>query len=406
VESSAGRGEELKRGWRVLAGATLGLAVGVHSLPFYTSGLFMKALQADFGWTRAEVSLGPTVLIAALGLASPLVGVAADRWGERALIAPCLAILALFFAGLSRLGPGIGHYYLAVVAMAVIASGSATPTFTRVINASFDKARGTALGIGLVGTGLASTLVPPLLSRVIAEHGWRAGYLALAGIVAVATPLIVLLLGRGPRARTRSGAGEGAELGEALSDPMFWSLAAAFFLVALASPGLIVHFVPLLTDQGLTPAAAAGLASAIGLCLIFGRLSTGLMIDHAFAPKVAAALMALSSVGFLILALGGASMALVGAAAVGLSFGAEVDLIGYLGSRYFGLKAYGKIYGLLYAACLAGTAISPWAYGWVVDRTGGYQPMLFAAAGLLCVSAAIFATMRPFLGRPYGRAFA
>ncbi|HET6971634.1 MAG TPA: MFS transporter [Phenylobacterium sp.] len=390
----------------MLAGATLGLAVGVHSLPFYTSGLFMKALQAEFGWTRAQVSLGPTVLIAALGLASPAVGVAADRWGERALIAPCLVILALFFAGLSRLGPNIGFYYLAVVAMAVIASGSATPTFTRVINASFDKARGTALGIGLVGTGLASTFVPPLLSRVIADHGWRAGYLALAGVVVAATPIIVLLLDRGPRAQARPEAGEGAPLGEALADPIFWSLAAAFFLVALASPGLVVHFVPLLTDQGLTPAAAAGLASAIGLCIIFGRLSTGLMIDRIFAPKVAAGLMTLSAVGFLVLALGGARMALVGALAVGLSFGAEVDLIGYLGSRYFGLKAYGKIYGLLYAACLAGTALSPWAYGWVVDHTGSYRPMLFAAAALLALSAVVFATMRPFLHRAYGRAFA
>lgn len=406
MESSTGRGEELKRGWRVLAGATLGLAVGVHSLPFYTSGLFMKALQADFGWSRAQVSLGPTVLIAALGLASPLVGLAADRWGERALIAPCLAILALFFAGLSRLGPSLGVYYLAVVAMAVIASGSATPTFTRVINASFDKARGTALGIGLVGTGLASTFVPPVLSRVIAEHGWRAGYLVLAAIVAAATPLIVLLLGRGSQAQARPEAGQGAELGEALADPMFWRLAAAFFLVAVASPGLIVHFVPLLTDQGLTPAAAAGLAGAIGLCIIFGRVSTGLLIDRVFAPNVAAGLMAVSAAGFLVLALGGAQMALVGALAVGLSFGAEVDLIGYLGSRYFGLRAYGKIYGLLYAACLGGTALSPWAYGWVVDRTGSYRPMLFAAAALLALSAAIFASMRPFLRRAYGRAFA
>jgi predicted MFS family arabinose efflux permease len=366
----------------------------------------MKALQAQFGWTRSQVSLGPTVLIAALGLASPLVGLAADRWGERALIAPCLVILALFFAGLSRLGPDISQYYLAVAAMAVIASGSSTPTFTRVLTATFDKARGTALGIGLVGTGLASTLAPPILSRVIADHGWRAGYLALALTVAAATPVILLLLGRGPRTVVRSAAGEGAELGEALRDPIFWSLAAAFFLVALASPGLIVHFVPLLTDQGVSPAVAAALASAIGLCIIVGRVTTGLIIDRRFAPRVAAALMAVSAAGFLVLALGGARMALAGAAAVGLSFGAEVDLIGYLGSRYFGLRSYGKIYGLLYAACLAGTALSPLAYGWVVDRSGSYRPMLIAAAGLLGVAALIFATMRPFLGRPYGRAFA
>ena len=86
---------------------------------------------------------------------------------------------------------------------------------------------------------------------------------------------------------------------------------------------------------------------------------------------------------------------------IGLSFGAEMDLIGYTVSRYFGFRAYGRLYGLLYAICMAGTASSPLVYGLVVDRAGGYEPMLAAAVVMLLVAAALFLTLRSFEARPY-----
>jgi MFS family permease len=68
---------------------------------------------------------------------------------------------------------------------------------------------------------------------------------------------------------------------------------------------------------------------------------------------------------------------------VGLSIGAEIDLLAYLASRYFGLQRFGLNYGILFAAFLAGTALGPVAYGAVFDAFGTYRPVLAAAA--LCV---------------------
>jgi MFS family permease len=105
--------------------------------------------------------------------------------------------------------------------------------------------------------------------------------------------------------------------------------------------------------------------------------------------------------GYLMLAFGDSPFALAGALAIGLSFGAEVDLVGYLTARYFGLRSYGRLYGVLYAVVIAGTALSPLGYGLIVDRTKSDSFGLIAASILLLTAAALFCTMRRFEKRIY-----
>ena len=94
----------------------------------------------------------------------------------------------------------------------------------------------------------------------------------------------------------------------------------------------------------------------------------------------------------------GAPVAALGAIAYGLSVGAELDLIGYLTARYYGMKAYGRIYGILYATVLVGGAVSPVVYGLAVDLAHSYQPMLAAAAAILGGCAALFLALPAFPG--------
>jgi len=74
---------------------------------------------------------------------------------------------------------------------------------------------------------------------------------------------------------------------------------------------------------------------------------------------------------------------------MGLGFGAESDLIGYLASRYYGYRHFGAIYGVLLSIFILGVAAGPLAYGMARDATGSYQVILAtssvlgAAAGLL-----------------------
>ena len=163
-------------------------------------------------------------------------------------------------------------------------------------------------------------------------------------------------------------------------------MAVAFVIVAAPAGGSIAHMVPLLTDRGIATSTATALLSAAGLALIAGRLLAGYLLDRMFAPYVAVAFFLAPLAGILLLFFGsGPSVAAVATVLVGVGLGAEVDLIAFLLSRYFGMRAFGEIYGYLFALFMLGAGAGPFAMGVSYDVTGSYQLMLasFAVALLL-----------------------
>jgi predicted MFS family arabinose efflux permease len=171
------------------------------------------------------------------------------------------------------------------------------------------------------------------------------------------------------------------------------SLMLTFGMVALS-----IHFVPVLTARGASATDAAGVASLIGIASIIGRLGTGALIDHYSAKLVGGAVFVLPAVGTLALLLSGASGAgpLLAAVFIGLTLGAEIDVIVYILTRYFGLRAFGALYGTLLIALSLGTAIGPLVAARVFDATGSYDPFLWATIGLmLASSAALLSLPRP-----------
>ncbi len=78
--------------------------------------------------------------------------------------------------------------------------------------------------------------------------------------------------------------------------------------------------------------------------------------------------------------LGGASYASITAIALGLTLGAELDLMGYLVSRYFKLEDFGRIYGWQYGAFIFASGLGPLWVGAVRDGTGTYTLALLASS--------------------------
>jgi MFS family permease len=219
----------------------------------------------------------------------------------------------------------------------------------------------------------------------------------------VSLPVIVGLLalngigGRSPDGRNRADAAAPIGFAEMLRQPMMFRLLTPFFSVAVATGGLVVHFVSMLLDIGYAPKQAGEMTSVLGVALIAGRVLTGLAIDRLFAPHVAAGLMGASAAGFLLLSLDGVSHLLPFASVlVGMSLGAEIDLIAYLASRYFPAPHYGRMFGLLYSTFLVGVAISPVIFAWLRDATGSYTPSFLWATIFLAVGTWLFATLPRF----------
>ena len=392
-------GGEFSRHWLLVLVCAAGIGVGVSALPFYTQGLFIEAWIADFGWTRAQASLGILGSTLALAAVLPFIGSIVDRYG---LVTPVMISLLGLSAAYVLLGlfvQSIATFVILAMLQAILGSASSPLAYTRAINTVFNKQRGLALGVALSGAGVAATFGPTLISNAIDAFGWRGAYFAMALFTLVVGAVIVIVLSRLNGAKTPENIDTEAASKDfkiAKASRTYWTIMAAIFCLSLGLGGLMIHFVPILLDLGLTTSAAVKIAGVIGIAVVLGRLLVGFAVDRIFAPWVAIAILFTCICGVLALALLGSTVAVPAAFVIGFSVGAEVDLIGYLVARYFGIQAYGQIYGRQYSAFLIATGLSPVILGAVRDATGTYTASLFIAAAFMIVSAALFAKLPKF----------
>ena len=392
-------GGEFSRHWLLVLVCAAGIGVGVSALPFYTQGLFIEAWIADFGWTRAQASLGILGSTLALAAVLPFIGSIVDRYG---LVTPVMISLLGLSAAYVLLGlfvQSIATFVILAMLQAILGSASSPLAYTRAINTVFNKQRGLALGVALSGAGVAATFGPTLISNAIDALGWRGAYFAMALFTLVVGAVIVIVLSRLNGAKTPENIDTEAASKDfkiAKASRTYWTIMAAIFCLSLGLGGLMIHFVPILLDLGLTTSAAVKIAGVIGIAVVLGRLLVGFAVDRIFAPWVAIAILFACICGVLALALLGSTVAVPAAFVIGFSVGAEVDLIGYLVARYFGIHAYGQIYGRQYSAFLIATGLSPVIFGAVRDATGTYTASLFIAAAFMIVSAALFAKLPKF----------
>lgn len=389
---------EIRRGWATIVAAGAGVGVGLTGLPFYTFGVFIKPLSEAFGWGRSEIAIGMMFLSAGSVIAAPVVGAAIDRIGARLLSLLSLGGLALGFGALAASGPSLTSYYGAWLLLAALGCATTPVTWTRVINLSFDRQRGLALGLTLLGTGVASLFGPPLVQMLIASYGWQGGYLGMGLFVLLVILPIVALGLKEPTKRSGPvpAAGAGMAPREALASRRFWLIGGGIFLIILGQASATVHLVPLLGDRGVDAATAARIAGLLGVSVVVGRIGVGMLVDRFHAPKVARVFLALPAAALALLIWSDdVAAAYVAAMLLGLAAGAEVDLLAYLVSRYFGVRAYGTIYGFQLSIFGIGAGLGPPLVGEVYDRTGSYDLALWLGIAAFLAGAALIG----FLGR-------
>jgi len=307
--------------------------------------------------------------------------------------------LSLAYVLLGLFVQSIATFVMLAMLQAILGSASSPLAYTRAINAVFDKQRGLALGIVLSGAGVAATFGPTLISSAITEFGWRGAYFAMALFTFIVGGVIVAVLSRLSGVKNSvvidsEAASKGFEI--AKRSRTYWTIMAAIFCLSLGLGGLMIHFVPILLEVGFTTNAAAKIAGVIGIAVVSGRILVGFAVDRIFAPWVAIFILVACILGVLALATMGSVVAVPVAFVIGFSVGAEVDLIGYLVARYFGIHAYGRIYGRQYSAFLIATGMSPVILGAVRDVTGSYTGSLYTAAAFMCLSVILFAKLPKF----------
>jgi predicted MFS family arabinose efflux permease len=176
---------------------------------------------------------------------------------------------------------------------------------------------------------------------------------------------------------------EGLHWREILHTSTFWFLMCIFSLAGASVHGAVLHLSAILTDRGVTAERAAMAISLVGAAVMIGRLGSGYLLDRIFAPRVAILFYSATALGIAMLCAGiNGNLTLLASFLVGLGMGAEVETMGYMVSRYFGLVAFGTAYGLAFGAFMISGAAGVLLMGAGYDRFHSYTVPLAS----LCVA--------------------
>jgi MFS family permease len=398
------QGLDSSRGWWNVVAAFVGLGLSYAMFTVFVFGTLVQPLQAEFGWSRAEMSFALTITNITVVFGSPALGFLVDRVGVKRLLVPSIMLMGLAVAAMSLLQGNIWYFYLGFFAITFLGLGTLPLSYSRVLIAWFDRKRGLALGVALSGFGVGGALVPEVAATMTDLYGWRSAYQLFAIVVLlVSLPLALLVMKETP-AEGSAGQAEnrpaGFELsaGEAARSANYWLILASFFLVGIGITSILSHLVPMLTDRGMSYQSAARAMSVLAFALIFGRMLAGYLMDHFFAPYITAAFIVFGLAGgIVLLALGAVGpQAYVAAALVGLATGSEISEIAYIVGRYFGQAAFGLIYGIMFGAFQLGSAISAPLMGYYFDSHGDYIGALWGIVVLVLLGALLIAKLSPY----------
>lgn len=391
---------ELRDNIKPLAAASLGVGT---SLPLfaYTSSVFAPHLIKEFGWSRAQFALiGLTMLTTVLIL--PFVGRFTDRLGvwRVALIGSVLVPLC-FIAYASQWG---NFYYFMMCSTLVMAVGSMTGplVYSRLIAENFEKAQGLALTIINCAPAVLAMICVPLLNWIIERYGWREAYLGMGVVAAVGGGLALTLI-KPPKhlreARVKVVEPGGAAKPSAgddyriiLKSQVFWIILIAMFLTMLHTPLHASQMNVMLLDNGITTQQAANVVSIYAFGTIVGRIACGLALDRFPTPIVTAISMGIPALGFLLLGTDMNSMAVIAFSMflVGLSVGAEIDIIAFLVARYFKLRIFNSTLALVHCITFFTSAVGAGAISLTLKLTDSFSPFLYLVSGTIVVGSLLF----------------
>lgn len=397
--------QSLYYGWILLAAVVFVVLAGSGIRAVF--GVFIKPIEAEFGWTRQQLSGAAALSLFVLGAVGPAVGWLADIWGPRRVMLLAAAtlgvgtILASFVAHLWQL------YASAGVLMAIGAGGLSMATISTIAARWFVARRGLILGILGGAMSAGQMLIVPLSMVIIHLYGWRSSFLWLGiGVLLVALPLILAFIRDDPKDMGLEPYGKGTPAGrvfggapderrvpvsEAMGIPAFWLLAITFFVCGYTSNGLVLtHLIPHAAEHGFSEMHAAQALGLMGAMNIVGTVLSGWICDRYGRKGPLAFYYGVRGLSLIfLLYVWNVPSLHIFAAIFGLNYISTVPPTTTLTANIFGRLSVGALSGWIFFSHQVGSAIGAWAGGAIFDVTGSYSWAFLSAAVMAFVAAGL-----------------
>ncbi|MEU5318684.1 MFS transporter [Streptomyces sp. NPDC021056] len=361
---------------------------------YYAFPVLNVRITADTGWSTTATTGAFSAALIVSALAGVPVGRVLDRRGPRAVmtlgsVLGVAAVLALAYA------PNLTVFTLAwLLAGLSMASTFYQPAFAA-LTRWWGEDRVRALTTVTLAGGLASTAFAPL-TATLAEHlGWRTTYTLLALILATVTiPAHALgLRAPWPPAPAHPTGQTDDNRSVARSRP-FLLLAAALTLNGFAMYAVVIALVPLLTERGASPTAAAWALGLGGAGQTLGRTLYSALARRTGVTTRTVTLITAGGATTAALAVvsGPYPLLLLLAVTAGMVRGNLTLLQATAVSDRWGTTHYGRLSGLLLAPVTIASALAPFAGAALAGELGGYPALFGLLAGVSVIAGVLAAT--------------
>ena len=387
----------ISRWWRIVGGLSMNLALGA----VYAWSIFVRPLEGEFGWTRAQVSTILTILVVVFGLTFILGGRLQDKKGPTivSVIGGLLNAIGFFMAGFANSLPWL-FFWLGVVAATGQGFGYATPI--PVMSKWFPDRRGLAVGLAVAGYGGGSAIFGPLGGNyLIPTFGWRNTFF-IFGIIFFVMTMIAAYLLQNPPVGYKPAGWEPAPVGkvgetkyqfnpsEAVKTPTMWFMWVAYALGTSAGLMVISQLVPFARQAGhsIEIATTAIFVGALGNAS--GRILSGWMSDTLGRLNTLRVMIGISAVALPILYYAGPNVStlFLMVFVVYWCYGTQLSVNASTAADFWGTKNVGANYGILFTAWGAAGVIGPIIGGRMFDIYKDYR-VAFFTAGVICAIALV-----------------
>jgi MFS family permease len=398
-------------GWYILSSAFLILffVQGTRSV----FGVLFKPMISELGWSRGAISLATFVNMAVFALTLTLVGRFYDRYGARKVI-----FIATLFLSFGHIGIALAKSYwqfliLNGVVVAIGLGGASVPLIGVLTSKWFHRHRGLAISIALAGGCLGQYILVPSTTYLVAALNWRWTFIIIGLSILLVNLLLVWQVIKDDPAElglTALGAEalsfpdnhqdpapydrkSDSDLRAAMRTPPFWLFLVVMFICGGGDYMVLLHLVPMVTDQGIPAGTAAKMLAWYGLLSLAGVLMTGRAIDM-IGDKIPVVLtFILRSLLFLyILKSQTVSAFYIFSLGFGFTMMVTAPITTTLMGRLYGLTHLGLITGVITTVHHLGGGL--WAYlgGMIFDHSGNYRIVLGLYGGC-CLAATVCALL-------------